>query len=152
MEFSGLSLVLKHWKRQGRVIYFGNEISIMVGRRVNGEFFMISFRPLEEKWLTFLLPWMLGSRGCVAARPPARRPPCASGYSVLPMASACSRLCLSLCSHGAQAFLFPLSFLSPLLHSCVFLFLGGRERGWDGRDFFSEYAFLKLGFRGVHHS
>lgn len=61
MEFSGLSLVLKHWKRQGRVIYFVNEISIMVGRRVNGEFFMISFRPLEEKWLTFLLPWMLGS-------------------------------------------------------------------------------------------
>lgn len=56
MEFSGLSLVLKHWKRQGRVIYFGNEISIMVGRRVNREFFMISFRPLEEKWLTFLLP------------------------------------------------------------------------------------------------
>lgn len=29
--------------------YFGNEISIVVGRIVNGEFFMISFRPLEEK-------------------------------------------------------------------------------------------------------
>lgn len=39
------------------MIYFGNEISIMVGRRVNGEFFMISFCPLKEKWLNFLLPW-----------------------------------------------------------------------------------------------
>jgi hypothetical protein len=33
----------------------------MVGRRVNGELFMISFCPLEEKWLNFLLPWTLGS-------------------------------------------------------------------------------------------
>lgn len=44
-----MSLALKHRKRQGQVIYFGNEISIVVGRIVNGEFFMISFRPLEEK-------------------------------------------------------------------------------------------------------
>lgn len=30
------------------LIDFGNEISIMVGRRVNGKFFMTSFCPLEE--------------------------------------------------------------------------------------------------------
>lgn len=42
---------------EGRSGDFGNEILIMVGRRGSRKFLMISFHPMEERWLSFLLPW-----------------------------------------------------------------------------------------------